>query len=204
MSVLTLRFCMYDFVKTASDDGPDGTPGLQITLTVGTKTIFAKVPADILEEDPGPFSVDRIKQAFSLRRAVLRTDHDEYSLICFFPKLPRFLARRHSEEQGHVASNTGVPRACGDDAGSVTPPPARRSSSPVAPPDGAAAAPREREDDEKTLLMAGDLSDPRVLFDSLAAADVAGPSAPAASRSAAPVGPAAAEEMEDVEVYAEE
>jgi len=192
---------MYDFAATASGDGPADTPGLQITLTVGTKRIFAKVPAEILEEDSGPFSVDRIQLPFSLRRAVLKTDQDEYALVGFFPKLPRFLARRHSEEQGHVAANTGVPRASFvGDAGSMTPPPARRSSSPVAPPDGAAAAPRVLEDDEKTLLMAGDLGDPRVLVGGVAAAGAAGPSAPAASRSAAPVRPpAAADEVEDVE-----
>jgi len=139
LSRLILRFCMYEFVPIASDDAPDATHGLTITLTVGTKTIVNKVPDDILEDDPGPFTVDRIKLPFSLRRAVLKTDYDEYQLVGFFPKLPRFVVQRHSEEHGHVTANTGAPRALGGVAGGVAggvTPSLVRLSSPFAAPGG--------------------------------------------------------------------
>jgi len=65
------------------------------------------VEDEVLNDDPGPWVSSRISMNFSLRRATLRTDTDEYKLIGFFPGFPGVV--RVLDATGMIVPNTGVP-----------------------------------------------------------------------------------------------
>lgn len=78
-------------------------------MRLGGQRVVAKVPSELLQEDPGPWVADRIKMAYSVRKATLKTDQEEYQLMSFFPRLPRALTRRLSEEVRATAASNMVP-----------------------------------------------------------------------------------------------
>lgn len=80
---------------------------IKITMRAGAAPATVTIPADITSDDPGPWVGDRIRAPYSLRKATLKTDFDEYQLMSFFPRLPRALMRRLSEELRVTAANTG-------------------------------------------------------------------------------------------------
>lgn len=69
---------------------------LYIKIQMGPAQV-ARVDPTLNEDDEGPWEHTGIQKNFSFRRAILKTDADEYVLAAFFPKKRR-LAKRRLEE----------------------------------------------------------------------------------------------------------
>ena len=97
-----------DYTKHGCFDAKQNDGMVTIGMHVPGNYMEQKVGRDIVAEDPGPWVTERIKLNFSMRRAALCTDLEEYNLLAFFPRGRRGLRRRVSEQRGDILPNTGV------------------------------------------------------------------------------------------------
>lgn len=124
---------------------------VQIIRTIGSNVAKIDIAATLIDEDAGPWVTGRIKHNYAPKKATLVTDNDEYLLSAFFPRMPKKLVRRTSDEVGGIVSaarmnsGAGGRRAplAGDGASEVAGSVSARSSS-VAGVSDPLVAPRGR------------------------------------------------------------